>query len=366
MEPFPTIILLPPRGISEAERWVADGRLAAASDLIFRLSQLPVVASIFVLAAEEEDRTALDGMDVHLLEPAGAKFHFGRTLARIIEDQHLRQCAYFGGGSAPLADESVLGQAFDRIARSEPPDAVVNNFHSTDWMILNRAYSIIRFQDWLPSDNPLGWVLAQEAGFQVDELSACAATRLDIDTPTDLLMLDQHPSLGPRLSEFLATLPDESFGNIRLIREVLQRPASTLAMLGRASSHVWQLLEQETSIWIRAFVEERGMVASGRMKRGEVRSILAAILETWGPARFVQELSSLVDAALWDTRVWMAHRGVWPSAADRFASDIGWVDSIQDVALRELTEVVTHAEIPIVMGGHSVVSGGVYALIESI
>lgn len=366
MKPLPAIIFLPPHGTSEAERLVADGRLAAASDLISRLRILPSMASIHVLAAEESDRAALQGLGIKCIEPSTDVFHFGQALAQIVEDQELQQCAYFGGASAPLAEVDHLEGALERIMHSAKPCAVVNNLHSTDWAVLNHAQTLLHLQERLPSDNPLGWVLAHEAGFQVEELPACAATRVDIDTPADLLMIHRHPALGPKLTDFLAKLPVENLRTVQALGDILQKPASTLVMLGRGSAQVWQLLEKKTSIWIRAFVEERGMVASGRKDRGEVRSIMAEILETWGPARFVQELSNSADAVLWDTRVWMAHRGVWPSAADRFASDLGWVESIQDSTLRELTKVVAHARIPVLMGGHNVVSGGVYALIESV
>jgi hypothetical protein len=62
----------------------------------------------------------------------------------------------------------------------------------------------------------------------------------------------------------------------------------------------------------------------------------------------------------------MAHRGPWPSAADRFAADMGWDDQVEDSALRELTHAINNASIPIVAGGYGVVSGGLYALLETL
>jgi hypothetical protein len=147
---------------------------------------------------------------------------------------------------------------------------------------------------------------------------------------------------------------------------VLRTPAKMLSLIGRASSHVWRMLEERTQIWTRVFVEERGMIASGRMGRGEVRSMVALMIDTWGPDVFVEHLAQLCDAVLWDTRVWMAHRGPWPSTVDRFAADLGFVEQIEDPALRALTKAIRQAPIPILAGGYGVVSGGLYAMLDVI
>jgi len=80
----------------------------------------------------------------------------------------------------------------------------------------------------------------------------------------------------------------------------------------------------------------------------------------------VSHLAGMSDAALWDTRVWLATRGPWPSAADRFAADLGWAEDVGDPALRALTEAILQAPIPILTGGHGVVAGSALALLEAL
>jgi hypothetical protein len=223
---------------------------------------------------------------------------------------------------------------------------------------------LAKLTERLPADNPLGWVLEREAGFDVHALDACAATRFDLDTPADFVLLLDHPQIGNRMRDFLSNVPGILKQRVDALRQVLTSEGNTLIVIGRSSSDVWAQLERRAQIWVRMFVEERGMTASGRLARGEVRSLLAELLEEVGPEVFVEELSSLGDAVLWDTRVWMAHRGGFPSSADRFAADLGWEDEIDDARLRRLTRVVNQAAIPILTGGHGVVSGGVYALLE--
>ena len=358
--------MLPPAGSSPAELWLAEGRRAAASDMLLRLSSLNKVGPIYVLVAEREDAEVLSSMGGILLDNPEGIFKFGHELARWVEMGGFQRIAYFGGASAPLMTTQQLQEVFDLVVKSDRPTAVVNNYHSSDWVVLNHAGSVISLAEDLQSDNSLGWVLDHEIGFEVKSLDAAAATRADIDTPTDLLLLHRHPQLGSSLEAFLAQAPMRALERIERIREVLMTPASALILIGRTSSHAWRTLERETQIWVRVFAEERGMVASGRSERGEVRSLIGALIDSWGPEVFVTHLTDISDGVLWDTRVWMAQRGTWPSNADRFAADLGWEDQITDSALRELTRVVNQAPIPIITGGYGVVSGGLYASIETL
>jgi hypothetical protein len=61
----------------------------------------------------------------------------------------------------------------------------------------------------------------------------------------------------------------------------------------------------------------------------------------------------------------LAHWCLWPSDADRFYADLRQPAKMGDQRLRALVEAAMDAPIPIVMGGHSLVSGGLYALLET-
>jgi hypothetical protein len=108
------------------------------------------------------------------------------------------------------------------------------------------------------------------------------------------------------------------------------------------------------------------MRASGRLARGEVQSLLAEMVEQRGAEAFVERLAQLVNGVAWDTRVWMAHRGPWPAAADRMAADLGWTEDIADPGLRSLTEAVCAARIPILTGGQGIVAGSLRAFVEAV
>ena len=107
------------------------------------------------------------------------------------------------------------------------------------------------------------------------------------------------------------------------------------------------------------------MQAAGRHLSGEARSLLGYHLEAVGTARFFEELATLGDVAFIDTRVLLAHRGLHPSRPDRFLSDLGRFEEIEDPFLHQFTEAATGAPTPVILGGHSLVSGGLMALIEA-
>ena len=107
------------------------------------------------------------------------------------------------------------------------------------------------------------------------------------------------------------------------------------------------------------------MRASGRQARGEALSLLGFYLDEVGLERFFATLAKMSQAVFLDSRVLFAHRRIWPSAPDRFYSDLRQAEKINDPWVRRFTEAAIAAPIPVVLGGHSLVSGGLYALVEA-
>ena len=106
------------------------------------------------------------------------------------------------------------------------------------------------------------------------------------------------------------------------------------------------------------------MRASGRLARGQVRAWLGAFLQHAGPRAFFQSLAGACTAAILDTRVLFAHLGLAPTAQERFHSDLLRPAAIADPMIRALTEEAAATPVPLLLGGQSLVSGGVLALAE--
>jgi len=357
-------ILLGSEGPGEIEQWVFAGRLAALRDAVTLTAARPEVSRI-VLATSERDLADAhpDWPVIWDFDAPAEPFHFGRRLAALTATYPAPVFAYLGAGSLPLLPPETLTSALADVSDSKTPLAITNNLYSSDWLIGNCPEAIRARPHRLERDNALGWVLKTEAGVEVRSLAPSAATRVDIDTPADLLLLSLHPRVQPALAGYLQSRPRDNSRWLTAAQKLFT-PASQIALIGRVASGVWNYVEAHTQVWMRVYSEERGMAASGRQAAGLVRSLVGEYFARVGAENFFAELAPLADAVFFDTRVVLAHHHRWPAAADRYASDLGLADQIQDPFLRDLTTAAVHAPMPVVLGGHGVVAGGLYALVE--
>jgi hypothetical protein len=362
-EPITLILMVGGWGESPVEQTLRSAHQAAAEDLLETLRQTARVERAIIATDDPSWAPDLPGLPLEVdLDRPDEPFHFGRRLAGLIQRAGADRVLYAGGGSAPLMGLQDWRDALDGFI-GDCPQAVTNNLYSSDWVAFYPARALAPRIATLERDNALGWVLAEECGIPTRALAPSAATRLDLDTPADLLVCRAHPRIGPRLRAVLGGLnwPMEA---VEGVLEVMSRDGSHLTIIGRSSPAAWAALDRATRCWVRLFVEERGMVASGRLRRGEVRSLLADLLAYTGIDGFFAELASLTEAALMDTRVLMAARGHWPSTADRFNADLLRWQEVRDPFLREFARAAAQSSIPILMGGQSLVNGGLMALVE--
>jgi hypothetical protein len=268
-----------------------------------------------------------------------------------------------GGGSLPLATPGDLRPFID-VAGSGERRALANNRYSVDAIAIGRPAALAELPD-LRADNPLARWLDEIAGFEVDDLRRRWRLAVDLDSPLDVLLV------GGELSDAVDT--SAVLDRLDRIRGVSTDRRAELLVAGRTSATTLRWLERATASRTRALVEERGMkaaapfAAAARNRSTPPRppkSSLGLILDDRGPETLGDVLAQLGDAALVDSRVLLAHRlGAderdWPSAADRFASDLLLPDRIADPWLRALTLSARDAAIPIVLGGHSLVGPGI-------
>lgn len=346
-------------GGSAVEELVAAARTAAGLDSIERaLTTGAFAGAIFVTDRPEAAAEAPAGLEV-LRAPQ--PFHFGAALAALIAERRIGRPVYFGGGSVPLLSGEEFAAIAARLAGG--PVVVSNNYYSADLVAFTPGNAIASVPP-PATDNPLARLLKEHAGLSSEPLPRTIATQLDIDTPTSLAVLALYGGAGPRLSRVLcaADLPLAMF---RRAAQVFLDRERTALVAGRVGSHVWQYLEQQTACHVRLFAEERGMQADGREEAGLARSLLGMYLAQVGFDRFFAALAELCDAAFVDTRVLTAQARRFPERCDRFLSDIGRWQEIADPFLRELTAGAVRAPVPVLLGGHALVSGGLMALVQA-
>jgi hypothetical protein len=362
-ETLPLLILTGISERSEPERMVSSVRQAVTMDLVERALTVPQLGPVVVSTNSEELADQLSSLPVEVIvDPPGEPFHFGQYLAALIARYGMARCFYMGGGAGPLFPASKMAEVAQSMLSADRL-LVTNNFYSSDLAAFVPT-CVLEDHPLPESDNELGWLLGEDAGLPIRELPRTAATQFDVDTPVDLLTLSAHPDTGPHTRACLDGMSLDTSAIDAALPLMLDRDA-TILVGGRVSSATWRYMERETACSTRVLSEERGMRASGRQARGEVRSLLGYYLDAAGLESFFEALATMAQALFLDNRVIFAHRGLWPSAADRFHSDLRQPAQIQDPFVRAFTEAAMAAPIPVVMGGHSLVSGGMYALIEA-
>lgn len=346
-------------GGSPIEELVAEARTAAAVDTLERgLESDAFAGAILVTDRPGQNGDLPGGVEV---VPSPVPFHFGRELAALVHERGLERVVYLGAGAAPLMTGAELAAVAERLA--DGPVVASNNYFSAD-LVAWAPGAAIEHVPPPASDNPLARLLHDHAELPSEPLPRTIATQFDIDTPTSLAILALHGGAGPRLSRLVraADLPLEPFRRAAAV--FVQRERMAL-VAGRVGSHTWQYLEQQTACRVRLFAEERGMQADGREEAGLARSLLGMYLAQVGTERFFQALAELGDAAFIDTRVLTAHAHRFPDRRDRFLSDIGRWQEVTDPFLRDLTRAAAEAPIPVLLGGHALVSGGLMALVQA-
>ena len=347
----------------EAQRWVDGARREIARDLIDKSLATAKFGRVIVSTNDPALAGAVRDLGVTVEpDPPGKAFHFGTRLQQIVANYGIERMVYLGGGCAPLLTVDTLAEMAERI-RAADRLFLANNFYSVDFCGLVPATALLSTRP-PDHDNVLGW-LCRELDLPAHELARTTATSFDVDTPADLVALSLHPDVPPHTRAFLDGLPLDTGHVVPAISAFLNRQAQVL-ISGRVSSRTMAYLERETLCRTRVLSEERGMRASGRLARGEARSVLGMHMEAVGMERFFQDVvPQLGHAAFIDDRVLWAHHGAWPSAEDRFNSDLFQVDRIADPFVRRFTEAALACPVPVVLGGHSLVSGGLCVLIEA-
>ena len=281
---------------------------------------------------------------------------FGVRLRGLVRQLTPDGLVVLGSGAVPLATASDR-LAFVHAAAQSAPRALANNGYSADIVAIARATEVLAELPNLPTDNALPRWLAEAAGITVDDLPGRWRLALDIDGPLELVLL------GGRWAAVLDEADRKAVvGAVTAVRAVAADPRAELLVAGRTSVASLTWLERGAAARTRALVEERGLRTSFAGQRPPA-AVLGLLLDRDGPAALGRHLARLGDAAVIDTRVLLAHRlgpdeRAWPSADDRFASDLLLPGQIADPWLRELTAAALDAPIPVLLGGHTLVGPG--------
>ncbi|MFC2108336.1 hypothetical protein ACFLS5_02630 [Candidatus Bipolaricaulota bacterium] len=348
------IVFHAPAGDSEVERMVASAREASTCDLIHSLQSL--VPNLVVVCSPSSS-SVFESLGAHVLAiDDSEEFHFGETLKRIIREYALESVLYFGSGSGMLLTTEQLKDIAGFAQRAETA-ALFNNFYSCDFAVFTKTSSLLRLP--IPEeDNGIGLLLA-DSGVNCYSLPRSLASQFDLDTPIDLLLLKEAGRGGPQLREFLSR---QSFDHPSLpqVIEFLTKRDALVYLVGRVSPVTWQAFEQQVACRTAGMIDGRGMKAYADRQP----PVLSNLFRERGFGDFFNALENSADAAIIDSRPLLACNGVLPSPHERFSSDLFRVSELDDPIWIEFTQQALDCSIPILLGGHSLVSGGLYLLSE--
>jgi CTP:molybdopterin cytidylyltransferase MocA len=348
-------------GPSDVERRLDTIKIAIGASVLRRAHAAGFGALVAVTDdAEARDAFAAVGADVE--PPRTRPFHFGEEVARLAGERSLERVATIGAGAGALFTVEQLAALREELEQSEAL-VLSNNYYSADFVAFTPA-SALRVIDLPATDNPLPRRLHQQGGLSSRQLERSAATLLDVDTPPDAAVLVRHPACPPELKR-LDVWDAELGARIDAIMRIVTTPERELVVAGRVGAPVWTYLESQTACRVRMLAEERGMQAAGRDDSGAARTALGFLYQEIGPERFFARMGELGDAMLFDTRVLFAHLGIHASGEDRFSSDLFRAAEIRDAALASFTRAAAAAPYPLLLGGHALVSGVLWTLVEA-
>ena len=342
-------------GTGAAETMVARARLASAG-VTAEAARAGGFASVVLATDDGSIRTGKHYMVDH--DDPGTAFSLRERVLGLVGKAEPGGVAVMGAGALPLLAAEDFVAVREGLS-SGGSVAVTNNFYSADLTAWSPG-ALLAQVGAFERDNVLPRRLRDEAGCEVSVLPRSVRTAFDLDTPADLAVLALSEATPAGIRETLPPEGDLPLAPYRALMPLLCDPDAEILVAGRLGSATWAHLERETACRVRVVSEERGMASS---PEGHApRSLVGRLIEELGVEGFADELASLADGVVLDTRVLLAQAGSRASREDRFQGDLLAPENVSDPWLRDLTAALAAAEVPVLAGGHSLLSGGLMAL----
>ena len=337
---------------------------AMVSDMLEKLALTEQVDRIIVSSNDGDFLDRVKDQDPRIVidkfEDRG-DFHFGRWLFERIERYQPSNLFYWGAGASPFITREIIESICTSIIEGENI-LYTNNFFSADWVAFTPAKTALSMEP-PPMDNNLAYHLWQHRALRSIYIAPSVEIVGDVDTPADLPILAVHPHTGSHARKVLESLNPDTSRVERFCSLLKER--NHIFMAGRVGSSLFKYLDTNCPCSFRILSEERGMRSFGRLKKRQVRSILGTMVDAMGTRGVLDFIGEMCDGAVIDTRVLFAHRLGRVGTRDRFYSDLFEPDKIKEPFVAEFTREVMNAKIPVLLGGHSLILGGTWAMVSA-
>jgi hypothetical protein len=345
-------------------QWVENTRQAMVEDLILKIRDIGLIDRIIVSSNDTGFLDRVVCADARIIPDyfeSGETFDFSGWLNERVVRYTPENLFYWGGGASPLITAEIIESLCSSIISGENI-LYTNNFFSADWAAFTPASAVLGIPD-IHMDNNLAYSLWKERNLRSIYIEPSVEIVGDVDTPADLLILAELPGVGVKTGEYLRSLKLDT-SRVRRLIELLQ-DRNRIFLSGRVGSSLFKYLDTKCRCSFRIISEERGMRSTGRLRRGEVRSILGTMFEEMGLEKTFKFIESASQAAVIDSRIPFAQLRGDVSVCDRFYSDLGLWQEIKDPWVRDFTKRAMEAPIPVLLGGHSLILGGMWSLVSA-
>lgn len=346
---------------SSIEEMMVEVRQAALLDNLEKMSRLSCLDKVYLYTNRPElvePATSL-GAEVFVNTINPEEFHCGKELQAAIQKHGLTRVLCLSGAGCPLINVEELQMICLKLLQRDS-FIYTNNTQSADIIAFTVPEGIADID--LPAmDNSLALSLRDQLGLEMELMPHSLGLLFDIDTPSDILVLGAGPFCGPRTKAAIDNLRLD-YSNLERAKAVLQDEYEDIVLIGRVGAPVIGRLNAILKLRLRVFSEERGMKSLGRIENKEVISLLGLLIDHAGLAKFFDYLARVARCAFIDSRVLIYHYRYNPPDRDRFLSDLGRWEEIEHPWLREFTRAAVECPIPVILGGHSLVSGSLWAL----
>ncbi|MDW7739174.1 MAG: hypothetical protein SCJ97_03845 [Bacillota bacterium] len=346
---------------SRVEEMMVSIRHAALLDNLEKMNSVPFLENLYLHTNRPDlvEPASKLNAKVILNSIAPEKFHFGRELQKAIKNHNLDKVFCFNGAGCPLITVEELNMICSKLMQNER-FVYTNNTQSVD-MIAFTVPENINEVDLPAMDNSLALTLRDQLGLTMELMPHTLGLLFDIDTPSDIIILGAGPYAGRRTKTMIDSFKLD-YGKLNRAKSILSDEYEDIVLIGRVGAPIIERLNSRLKLRLRVFSEERGMKALGRIEAKEVVSLLGLMLDHTGIDRFFSYLSRVGRCAFIDSRVLMYHYQLDLSDRERFLSDLGCWQEIDNLWLKEFTRAAEECSIPVILGGHSLVSGSLWAL----
>jgi hypothetical protein len=350
---------------SGVEEMMVRVRQAALLDNLEKLNKVAEIKDLYLHTNRPElvEPATRLGAQVFLNSIAPGKFHFGDQLKAAVIKQDLKRVFCLSGAGCPLITVQELEMICRRLLDRDNY-LYTNNTQSSDMTAFTVPAGLAEAE--LPAmDNSLALALRDQLGLEMELMPHTLGLLFDIDTPTDLVVLGSGPFGGIRTRKELTDL-EFDYSTIDAIKTVLSAEYEDVALIGRVGAPIIGRLNAELKLRLRVFSEERGMKSLGRIEAKEVISLLGLLIDHAGIDHFFDYLARVARCALIDSRVLFYHYQLELSDQERFLSDLGRWEEIENPWLRDFTRAAVECAVPVLLGGHSLVAGSLWALCDEL